>query len=180
VRSGAGRRAVPLARQPESPEAAYTEAVKRLARQPQPRAVLEQRLLRRGYTEAAVGAALARAQAQGYLDDQAYAASLVRRRAPGRGHALIARELRAKGIEDVDAQVALEQVEPESETDQAIALGRRLAAQRKPADAEALYAYVAPRLARRGFSGGLVYRVCRLLADESQAAGRFDSFLERD
>jgi regulatory protein len=180
VRSGAGRRAVPLARQPESPEAAYNDAVRRLARQPQTRAALEQRLLRLGYTEAAVGTALARAQAQGYLDDRAYAASLVRRRAPGRGHALIARELRAKGIGEVDAGAALEQVEPDSETEQAIALGRRLVAQRKPADAEALYAFLAPRLARRGFSGGLVYRVCRLLADESQAAGRFDSVLERD
>ena len=44
----------------------------------------------------------------------------------------------------------------------------------------ALVAYAGPRLARRGFSGGLVYRVCRLLSDEWQASGRFDSPQIRD
>jgi regulatory protein len=175
VRTRAGRRAAPAARQPDSLEAAYTEAVKRLARQPQSRAALERRLLGLGYTETAVEGALVRAQADGYLNDREYAASLVRRRATGRGHALIAQELRAKGIDDLDAEAALGQVEPSTEAEQAIALGRRLLAQRHPADGEALYAYVGPRLSRRGFSSGLVYRVCRQLADEWQAAGRFDS-----
>ena len=175
MRTRAGRRAAPAARQPESVEAAYTEAVKRLARQPQSRAALERRLLGLGYTETAVGAALARAQADGYVNDREYAESLVRRRAAGRGHALIAQELRAKGVDGLDAEAALEQVEPETEADQAITLGRRLLASRRLEDGEALYAYLGPRLARRGFNGGLVYRVCRQLGEEWQAAGRFDS-----
>jgi regulatory protein len=175
VRSRAGRRAAPAARQPDSIDAAYTEAVKRLARQPQTRAALERRLLRLGYTETAVAATLAQAQADGYLNDREYAESLVRRRAAGRGHALIAQELRAKGIDDPDAEAALGQVEAATEAEQAIALGRRLLGRRQLADAQALYAYVGSRLGRRGFSSGLVYRVCRLLADEWQAAGRFDS-----
>jgi regulatory protein len=175
VRPRTGRRAPATARQPESRQAAYAEAVKRLARQPQSRATLEQRLLRLGYSEAAVGPALAQAQADGYLNDQEYAASLVRRRAPGRGHALIARELRAKGIDELDVSVALEQVEPETETDGALALGRRLLGQRGLTDVDALYAYLGPRLARRGFSSGLTYRVCRRLGEEWQAADRFDS-----
>jgi len=84
VRSS-GRRAAPTARQPESPEAAYTEAVKRLARQPQSRAALALRLARLGYAEEAVRGALERVVADGYLDDREFAASLVRRRAQGRG-----------------------------------------------------------------------------------------------
>jgi len=48
------------------------------------------------------------------------------------------------------------------------------------ADAQALTAYVGPRLSRRGFSSGLVYRVCRLLSDEWEAFGRFDSPQIRD
>ena len=72
-----GRRATPTAREPESAQAAYTEAVKRLARQPQSRAALRQRLLRLGYADAAVDAALDRAQGDGYLNDREYAASLV-------------------------------------------------------------------------------------------------------
>jgi len=174
VRSS-GRRAPPTAREPESAQAAYAEAVKRLARQPQSRAALRQRLLRLGYAEAAIDSALDRTERDGFLNDREYAASLVRRRAPGRGHALIAQELRAKGIDDPDAEAALGQVEAAAEAEQAITLGRRLLGQRQLAGAEALYAYVGPRLSRRGFSSGLVYRVCRRLGDEWQAAGRFDS-----
>jgi SOS response regulatory protein OraA/RecX len=179
VRSG-GRRAPPTAREPESAQVAYTEAVKRLARQPQSRAALRQRLLRLGYVEAAVDAALDRAEADGYLNDREFAASLVRRRTRGRGHALIAQELRAKGIDEAAAGTALAGVDVEVEAEQALALGRSLLANRRLADAQALVAYIGPRLARRGFGGGLVYRVCRLLSDEWQATGRFDSPHKRD
>jgi regulatory protein len=179
VRSG-GRRATPTAREPESAQVAYVEAVKRLARQPQSRAALRQRLLRLGYVEAAVDAALERAEGDGYLNDREYAASLVRRRTRGRGHALIAQELRAKGIDDLAAGPALAAVDPEVEAEQALVLGRSLLATRRLTDAQALAAYLGPRLARRGFSGGLVYRVCRLLSDEWETSGRFDSPEKRD
>ena len=171
MRSG-GRRASPTARQPESPDAAYAEAVKRLARQPQSRAALALRLARLGYADEAVRGALERAEADGYLDDQEFAASLVRRRSQGRGRALIAQELRAKGIEVPDAVAALADVEPESE--RALNLGRALLARKQPANPEELRAIVGPRLSRRGFSSGLVYRTCLTLSDEWQAAGAFD------
>jgi len=179
VRAG-GRRATPTAREPESAQAAYTEAVKRLARQPQSKATLRQRLLRLGYADAAVDAALDRAEGDGYLNDQEYAASLVRRRTKGRGHALIAQELRAKGIDELAAAPALATVDADVEAEQALALGRSLLAGRRLADAQALISYVGPRLGRRGFSSGLVYRVCRLLSNEWEAGGRFDSPHERD
>ena len=179
MRAG-GRRATPTAREPESAQAAHTEAVKRLARQPQSRATLRQRLVRLGYTDAAIDAALDRAEGDGYLNDQEYAASLVRRRTKGRGHALIAQELRAKGIDELAAAPALATVDADVEAEQALALGRSLLTSRPPADPQALVNHLGPRLARRGFSSGLVYRVCRLLSDEWEAAGRFDSPQERD
>jgi len=179
VRTG-GRRATPTAREPESAQAAYVEAVKRLARQPQSRAALRQRLLRLGYVDAAVDRALDRAQGDGYLNDQEYAATLVRRRARGRGHALIAQELRAKGIDEAAAAPALATVDADAEAEQALALGRSLLQGRQLADAQALVSYLGPRLGRRGFSSGLVYRVCRRLSEEWEAGGRFDSPLERD
>jgi regulatory protein len=179
VRAG-GRRATPTAREPESAQAAYTEAVKRLARQPQSRAALRQRLLRLGYAEAAVDGALDRAREDGYLNDQEYAASLVRRRTKGRGHALIAQELRAKGIDELTAGPALATVDADVEAEQALALGKSLLASRQLADRQALVNYVGPRLSRRGFSSGLVYRVCRLLSEEWEAAGAFDSAPKRD
>src|SRR5207247_208679 len=83
-----------------------------------------------------------------YLDDQEFTASLVRRRSQGRGHALIAQELRAKGIEDLDAVAALADVEPEGE--RALNLGRALLARKQPANPDELRAIVGPRLSRRG------------------------------
>jgi regulatory protein len=182
VRPGrGGRRATPiLPIEPESAEAAYAEAVKRLARQPQSRAALGEKLTRGGFAEGAVRAALDRAQADGYLNDREYAASLVRRRAPSRGHALIAQELRARGIEDTAAEPALAQVDPEAELEQALAIGRRLLAQKQPADADALLNYLAPRLARRGYSSGVSYRVCQRLATEFEAARLFDERSEHN
>jgi len=141
---------------------------------------LRQRLLRLGYVDAAVDAALDRAEGDGYLNDREYAAALVRRRTRGRGHALIAQELRAKGVDEATAGPALETVDAAVEAEQALALGRSLISTRRLADAQALVAYVGPRLGRRGFSRGLVYRVCRLLSDEWQVAGRFDSPQIRD
>jgi regulatory protein len=181
VRPGGRQRSVtPTAREPESAQAAYTEAVKRLARQPQSRAALRQRLLRLGYVDDAVDAALDRAEGDGYLNDREYAASLVRRRLRGRGHALIAQELRAKGVEDSAAAPALATVDAEAEAEQALTLGKSLLANRRLADARALTSYLGPRLSRRGFSGGLVYRVCRLLSEEWESSGRFDSPQIRD
>jgi regulatory protein len=179
VRPG-GRRATPTAREPENAQVAYVEAIKRLARQPQSRAALRQRLLRLGYVDAAVDAALDRAEGDGYLNDREYAAALVRRRTQGRGHALIAQELRAKGIDETTAGPALASVDAGVEAEQALALGRSLLANRQLADAQALAAYIGPRLARRGFSSGLVYRVCRLLSVEWEVSGRFDSPHKRD
>ena len=171
---GRGRRTPPTAREPDSADAAYAEAIKRLARQPQSRAALGKRLSTLGYRGDAIGEALERAEANGYLNDPELAASLIRRRAASRGHSLIARELRAKGIEAADAGSALAALDPEAEAEQALALGRRLLERYRPEDPERLRAIVGPRLSRRGFSSGLVYRICRQLSDEWQAAGRFD------
>jgi regulatory protein len=132
-------------------------------------------LSKAGYEPSAIEAALDRAEQDGYLNDDEYAASLVRRRAPGRGQGLIAQELRAKGVGELAAEPALAQLEPGAEEDRALGLARRLLASRQLADREALLSFLAPRLARRGFRTGVVYRVCRLLADEWEAAGAFDT-----
>ncbi len=160
---------------PDSPDAAYAAAIKKLARQPQSRAALGQKLERQGYAADAVSEALDRAQAEGYLDDHEYAQSLVRRRSGSRGYGLIAQELRAKGVEDAAAGPALETVDREAQLSHALTLGRSLLAHRTPADRQALQAWVGPRLSRRGFDSGLVYRVCRQLGDEWETGGRFDS-----
>lgn len=174
------RRSAPTAELPDSADAAYEEAVKRLARQPQTRAMLGMRLRKAGYTESAATAALDRAEQHGYLDDREYAASLVRRRSVTRGHSLIAQELRAKGVDDEAAESALAQVDPDAELARALVLGRTLLVSKRLADGDALLALLAPRLVRRGFTNGVVYRVCRRLAAEFEAARLFDSHLEQN
>ena len=166
------------AREPDSEEAAFQEAVKRLARQPQSRAMLGERLRHAGFVDAAVRAALDRAEAAGYLDDREYAASLVRRRAASRGQGVIAQELRAKGLGPSAIGPALEQIDAQGECEQAVRLGRALLSGRRLANGEALLSYLAPKLARRGYSGGVVYRVCRQLASEWEQARLFDGNLE--
>jgi regulatory protein len=165
---------------PSSSEAAYSAAIKKLARQPQSRATLAHKLVRQGFEPEAVDAALDRAQGDGYLDDEEFARSLVRRRSTSRGYGLIAAELRSKGVEDSSAAPALDMVDRDAEGAQALELGRVMLRQRPPADRRAIQATVGPRLSRRGFDSGLIYRVCRQLTDEWKAAGGFDSPSERD
>jgi regulatory protein len=142
--------------------------------------MLAVRLQRTGYEAAAIDSALERAEAAGYLNDRQYAESLVRRRRGTRGSAMIAQELRASGIDQRAAEPVLASLDPEVEFNNALTVGRKLVADRRLVGSEALLAYLAPKLARRGFANGVVYRVCRLLAGEWQAAGLFDESLEQN
>jgi regulatory protein len=137
-------------------------------------------LARAGYTEEAARAAAKRAVEQGYLDDQEYAKSLVRRRSVGRGHALIAQELRSKGIDDLTVSDALEQVSDDAEYARALALARQIVGSRRPTGYQELLGMVGPKLSRRGFSSGIIHRVRRELSAEWAAAPRFDTPSEHD
>ena len=178
-----GRRAPPA--EPDNVEAAYAAALKRLAAQPQSRAMLARKLLQVGYAEPAVEAALDRAAAQRYLDDQAFARALVGRRSAGRGRAMIAQELRSRGIEAAEAGRALEQLDPVSELDRARALARAIVRARPSRDRDQLRATVGGRLGRRGFSSAIIMRVLReLLAEGRSVSSRkgppFDTPSEPD
>jgi regulatory protein len=147
--------------------------------------MLDRKLLQAGYTEKAVQAALDRAAAQRYLDDQAFASALVRRRSAGRGRAMIAGELRARGIDPGEAQEALEQLDPEIELERARVLARSILESRGPLDRDRLRATVGGRLGRRGFSTGVITRVLRELSaepvgDSFEAGLRFDTPSEPD
>lgn len=177
----AGRQTKPaVPREPANAEQAYEEAVERLARQPQSRAMLEGRLRQAGYAGDAIATALDRAQAAGYLNDREFAESLVRRRGGVRGAAMIAQELRASGIDEATAEPALASMDPQAELENAVKVGRKLLGGRRLSEGQALLTYLGPKLSRRGFAGGVVYRACRLLASEWQAEGLFDTDLEQN
>jgi len=159
-----GRRAAPPA-DPTNVSAAWEAALRRLARQPLPRAVLGQRLRQAGYAAETINQVLIRAQGLGYLNDQAYADAVVRRRSRTRGVALIARELRAKGIDEGEVARALEQLDPDSEDHRALLVAQASIRQRPPATNEELRRRVGAALARRGFRTGTIVRtIARLRA----------------
>ena len=149
---------------PTDAGAAWEAALERLSRQPLPRAVLGQRLSQLGYAASVVAATLERAQRAGYLDDRAYAESLVRRRSHTRGSALIARELRSKGIEDAEASRAMEQLDPDAEEARALAMAESSLRGRPPTSGQELRRRVGAVLGRRGFRPTTIVRVITRLS----------------
>ncbi|GBF32698.1 regulatory protein RecX [Desulfocucumis palustris] len=100
----------------------------------------------------------------GLIDDVSYAGSYIRRRLSGKpaGRALMARELRSRGIDRdiVEAQLAL--LDPEEEYRMALALAGR----KKAVLGEGFsMARISSYLWRRGFDGDIISRVCRQLEE---------------
>lgn len=142
--------------------------------------MLAQRLHRAGYAEAAVAAALDVAQARGYLNDVELARALVRRRSQGRGQALIAQELRARGIADEVVAAAVADLDEDTQLERARAVARTLLLGRPVGSLSELRAAIGPRLSRRGFSSGLIGRLCRELVTQRAVVGEFDTVGEAD
>ncbi len=163
------------ARRPVDPTdqgAAWEAAVARLGRQPLPRALLGQRLQQLGYAPATVEGVLNRAARLGYLDDQAYAVALARRRSRTRGQSLIARELRSKGIPEADLANAMAQLDPGDEEERALALAQSSLRQRPPATSDDLRRRVGAVLGRRGFRTSTIVKVATRLRAEWEVVDR--------
>lgn len=152
---------------PTNEAAAWEAALRRLARQALPRAVLGQRLRQAGYAAQTVDRVLSRARQRGYLNDQAYAEALVRRRSRTRGVGLIGQELRAKGIDDAEVKRALEQLDSDAEEGRALLVARASLRQRPAGTVEELRRRVGAALGRRGFRTGTIVRtLARLRAED--------------
>ena len=132
-----------------------------LARRAQSRAELRRKLVQKGHDPVEVEAALNRAVERGYLDDAAYARSLVTRRAVGRGASAIAAELRAKGVSRDEADAAIAGLEAGSEDEAAGRLALRLV---KPGADAAELQRVVSKLIRRGFAPRIAWTVTRQAA----------------
>ena len=145
----------------------FDKACELLALRPHFRAELERKLGRRGHDEAAIGAALARLEELGYLDDAGCARSLAAGRLSrnGYGPLRMRAELERRGAPAAAAEEAVAAVFAEG--DEAAA---RLATERwlarlggKPASRAAL----ARHLSRKGFRSGTVMELARELVREA-------------
>jgi regulatory protein len=122
---------------------------------------LGRKLGRRGFDADTVESVLARLTERRYLDDSEFARQLVNHRSRGRGGSAMVAELVAKGVSRSLAQAAVADVDPEIEIQAAAAFARRWLPRAEPGSLRSLLEVAGPRLARRGYSPGVVREACR-------------------
>ena len=149
--------------EPDPHEVARQIVLRQLAMAPRSRAELAQKLAQRGCAAEVAATVLDRMTQVGLVDDEAYAQMLVRSQQAARGLAkgALARELRAKGIENHLADEALAFISDEDERDRARALvGKKLRAMHGMG-IEVQTRRLAGMLARKGYSASVTYAVIR-------------------
>jgi regulatory protein len=99
----------------------------------------------------------------GLVDDEAFARAWVesRRRSRSLARRALAQELRRKGIDDETARTALDELDPDQETESARALVRKKARSMRALDPAVATRRLVGMLARKGYPPGLAYRVVR-------------------
>lgn len=143
-------------------EAAYRTALRALERRPFGARDLQRRLVLKGHSPEAAGAAVTRATAAGLVDDTRFALHFIQTRAArGRGPLRLRRDLGALGVDRAVVERALtEAFGPAEETaPRAEELARRRLAQLRGLPPAAVRRRLLAYLARRGFAGDPVRRL---------------------
>jgi regulatory protein len=149
--------------EPDPHDWARQIVLRRLTAAPRSRAQLEQALRRANCPDDVAATVLDRMEDVGLVDDEAYAAMLVRSQQARRGLAARAlrQELRRKGVDDDTAASALAEVDPHAEEDRA----RELVATRLRSlhglDPQVQTRRLAGMLARKGYDAEVAIRVVR-------------------
>lgn len=162
------------------PEAvARSIALRKLAAAPQTRAQLDEAMSRRGVPDDVRVNVLDRFSDVGLIDDSMFAKMWVESRHTGRGlgKKALAHELRRRGVESDVVDEAVSELPADREE----AMARALVARRLPAtrglDSAARTRRLAGMLARKGYPGGLSFRVVR---EALESEGIPDSELPAD
>ena len=144
-----------------------------LERAPRTRAELARALVRRGVPREVADGVLDRFTDVGLVDDAAFATAWVDSRHAGRGLArrALAAELRRKGIDEPTVREAVGSLSADEEFDTARALVTRRLASTAGLSREARTRRLVGMLARKGFAGGLAYRVVRDALDADGTPG---------
>ena len=137
---------------------------------PRTRSELATALAKKGVPEEASAEVLGRFAEVGIIDDALFASLWVSSRHRGRGLAgrALSQELRRKGVDDETIKDAVGELEPEQEEQTARELVRRKLASTRRLPADARIRRLAGMLARKGYSGGLAFRVVK---EELEAEG---------
>ena len=130
---------------------------------------LRRKLARKGFDDDEIEAALNRLVELGYLDDDAFALALVRRRSGSRGPAALAAELASKGVSRVGVAGALAAFDPESQLEAATRLAERLYAEKPVPGYQDMLNRIGAKLVRRGYSQSVVREACRAVLAKAPA-----------
>jgi regulatory protein len=150
-------------REPDPHEVARRIVLRQLAMAPRSRAELLQKLAQRGCAADVAATVLDRMTQVGLVDDEAYAQMLVRSQQATRGLAkgALARELRAKGIENYVADEALAPISDEDERVRARALVDKKLRAMHGLGIEVQTRRLVGMLARKGYSSSVAYAIIR-------------------
>jgi regulatory protein len=134
-----------------------------LTARPLTRAELHKKLIGRGYEQDVADQVLNRLDKVGLIDDAAVAEVWVRSRHNYQGMArkALSIELRRKGVADEVVAEAVSALDEEAEEARARDLVRKRLRGTVPADEVAMIRRLVGMLARKGYSGGLAYRVVK-------------------
>lgn len=150
---------------PSPPTSAETQAkaicLRLLALAPRPRAALAQALDRREVDSAAAKRVLDRLEVVGLIDDAAYADGFVRTQQRDRalGRSRLRQEMRRKGVDETAVEVALAEVDEDSERARAQALVAARIVAAMGAGADAGRRRLLGLLERRGYSYDMAWSV---------------------
>jgi len=135
----------------------------RLSAQPRTRAELADTLAKKHVPDEVAQRLLDRFEEVGLVDDAAFARAWVESRQAGRGLArrALAQELRRKGVSDEVAREALDELDPEAETEAARVLVRRKLRTMGRLDHPARLRRLSAMLARKGYPPGVAMGVVR-------------------
>jgi regulatory protein len=159
-------------RQARPPSASALDAgLRLLARRAHSRVELLLKLTRRGYDSAAIMAALRRLEELGYLDDQSFARSFVRRRGSVRGPRALSAELAARGVDRAQVDTAVAEFGAAEQLAAATHIAERLYARKPSPGYREILDEVGTKLVRRGFSVSVARAACHaVLAGHSDPA----------
>ncbi len=148
---------------PPPSDSALDAGVRLLARRAHSRVELLRKLTRRGYDSAAIRTALRRLEELGYLDDQAFARSFVRRRGSVRGPRALSAELAARGVDRAQVDTAVAEFGEAEQLAAAIQIAERLYARKPSPGYREILDEVGAKLVRRGFSVSVAKAACHTL-----------------
>jgi regulatory protein len=154
---------------PPPSDSALDAGLRLLARRAHSRVELLLKLTRRSYDSAAIRTALRRLEELGYLDDQSFARSFVRRRGSVRGPRALSAELAARGVDRAQVDTAIAEFGEEEQLAAATQIAERLYARKPSPGYREILDEVGTKLVRRGFSVSVARAACHTVL-----AGRSD------